>query len=92
MILKMFMRSAYVSCYTCTINIMFRDGGGKFLTIFCNRRTSSSWAATLRRLRPRRDSVLSSPLRTLSMTSLSKATLRAYALTAASGSSLVRSS
>lgn len=60
--------------------------------MFCRRRTSSSCAATLRRLRPRRDSVLSSPRRTRSMTSLSSATLWAYAWTAASGSSFVESS
>lgn len=73
MMLRMFIRSAYVSC------------------IFCSLRISSSCAATLRRRR-RRLSVLSSPLRTRSITSLNRATLRAYACTAASGLSFVESS
>lgn len=73
--LRMFMRSAYVSC------------------IDLRRLTSSSCATTLLRLPFRLGrSVLSSPLLTRSITSLSKATLRPYAMTAAWGSSLVESS
>lgn len=62
------------------------------LTIDFKRRTSSSCATTLLRRPFLRRSVLSSPLITLSITSLSSDTLFPYAITAPYGSSFVESS
>lgn len=91
--LRIFIRSAYVSCCNNNVRTIQFKRAHSVLTMVLSRLTSSSCATTLLR-RPLRllGSVLSSPLLTLSMTSLNKATLRPYAITAPYGSSLVESS
>ena len=95
--LRMFILSAYVSCYDHYVRTIprYRDAANMtfVLTMDFSLRTSSSCATTLL-LRPfffLWISVLSSPLITLSITSLSNATLFPYASTAPYGSSFVES-